>query len=194
MLLWTDTGPLFIYKNIKYFQLNSIKYSNVIKIKKISFKLHYVIYKDIDYKELPENRIDVALENWIFKIIRPEAINYWNSWDVSFGILDIPLNFKKFAILSIKFYIFDDEVLIKYNTKDSIILFKIIRFIHSDNNEDNCIEISCNNKKINILDRIKAFEIISSYNELCIFSLKNYDKRIVVVEFNDKMLIEKIND
>ena len=101
---------------------------------------------------------DILTVNWSFKIICPEAINYWKFWSIERGGTFFPRKELNWQILSIKFINNWDESTIFYEKKDLILAFYCLELIH-DCFYDSKFYI--NEKEMDVDERIEFFEALS---------------------------------
>lgn len=167
----TNLGLVLLYNNQEYHHINSFNIKNIINISKISFKYKYIIYKknipytDLDIDKKPTKYADW---NWAFKIINNDSINYFNYYDVSFGIwIGSPVDYLK--VLSIVIIKENYQCTCTYNNKDKLLAYWLIDsyywFIKKSSND---IKFIINNKHASLGNPIAFFIELSKTNKIII--------------------------
>lgn len=186
-LIYTNKGLILKYQNRIFIHIKYFRKIKINEIKKVSIINKYIELKKLDY-EIIDKKLNFYWEkNWAYKIIYPNAIDYWKKWSISFGYSEICVDWcENFEALSIIAINEKKKLKITYNKKDSILLANWLWHIKNFFNDEKIeSKIIINNKTIE--NEIELFiEIVN--NDLIIIS-GDFDCFFPEIEFNDKPIV-----
>lgn len=142
-LYHTNIG-IVLYYNSFFYHKNIFPTNNIKNIKKISYFKKYIKYDKLNFTILKNAEYSEEF-NWVSNIIAPKAIQYYNKFSVDFTETCNFENMIKHNFLSIKVELFVNKVIIRYDKKDTAIVYHLT----------SCYTSSSDNESITTINGVK---------------------------------------